>query len=282
MLNVKPDESMSRCVAEAIRRRRSTRQFSDEPVSYETLLKLVEAGTYAPTGSNMQSQRFLIITDPDEIARLDSYRYVWPYRSSQKERRRQGRTGVLANAKSLIVVFSDTSITRRDATGEYYSVWHALDVQNCSAAIENMLIMATSMGLGTCWISATEAMNHTRMISYRTWREALSAYDIPPEYSIQGIVAVGYDRKTDPEGFPAGEKMHGVSWLPTARENVESYLVGKARADTQRDFPWTQRLAIRGLGGFISLLLAVVKRMELLHARIELRAIHRWHETSDR
>jgi len=61
MLEVKPDETATHYVEQIIKRRRSTRHFTDEPVSHETLLKLVEAGVYAPSGSNTQCQRFLII-----------------------------------------------------------------------------------------------------------------------------------------------------------------------------------------------------------------------------
>jgi nitroreductase len=281
MLEVKPDKTATHYVEEIIKRRRSTRYFMDEPVPYETLIKLVEASVHAPSGTNTQCQRFLIISDPSDIARLDSVRFSWPYKSSAIRNKQGDRKGIIANAAALILVFSDSTPNLRPMTGEYF-IWRLLDIQDCSAAIENILIMATAMGLGTCWVSASEAMNHTRLLSKRTWREALADYAIPPEYNIQGVILIGHAKTKDPDGFPVGERMHGWDWSPTARRPVENYLIDRRSLPAPDTLPWLEKQKLRILRKLVHMLLAVIKRLDKLLSETELRTIDRWQQKRSR
>ena len=133
-------------VASVIAHRRSVRRFADRPIPRELLEQLVTAGIQAPSGSNFQNQRFLIIEDPEEINRIGKLRFVWPYRGTDRSRV-EGRYpgGIIGLAKALIVVFADAQENDRRGTGEYY-LWESLEIQNCAASIENILILATAMG----------------------------------------------------------------------------------------------------------------------------------------
>lgn len=264
----KPGEESARYVGEIIRRRRSTRHFTGDPVPREALRALVEAGVQAPSGSNTQNPRFLILDDRDALARLDSVRFVWPYRNYTKRKDEPDRVGIIGSAAAAILVFADASLTGAKDGGEHH-IWRALDNQNASAAIENMLLMATAMGLGTCWVSATEEMSHSRLLSGQSWRSALPDYNIPSDYHIQGIVIVGHARKTDPDGFPAGERMHGVDWTPTARQAVETYLI-EPSATLPRETPrGLKRLWRRTLVACVRGLLHLTHRLERAIHRIE-------------
>lgn len=228
MQKIAPSEALAGMVEEVIHRRRSTRHFSDTPIPFETLLRLVRAGIASPSGSNTQNQRFLVLTNPEEIAALDGVRFSWPYKSSRRRSQEPDRKGIIANAKAVILVFSDNAKTDFQASGEYF-VWQELNVQNCAAAIENILLLATAMGLGSVWISASSKMAYTRMLTERRWAEALPRWQIPHHYGVQGIIALGHPRQTDEKGFPTGERMHGVVWSQTERAEVEAYLIGERR-----------------------------------------------------
>lgn len=207
--------------------RRSVRQFSPDVIAEQDILRIVEAGVYAPSGSNAQNQRFLVLKTAEEKQALGTIRFVWPYPSAQSMRQKKA-SGLIGGATAVVVVFADTSLTDRRDNGEYY-IWQTLETQNCAASIENMLNMATALGIGSCWLSATAAMSRSRLLSGRSWASAFADFDVPAWYRIQGIVILGYPSAgCDDLGFPKGERMHGASeWAPTTRKPVSDYLVTK-------------------------------------------------------
>lgn len=235
-------------VEATITHRRSVRHFSDRPIEPETLKRLVNAGIYAPSGSNWQNQRFLIIDDKAEIARVGETRFVWPYQKADLNRIKKNHpAGIIGKSAALILVFSDSLENDRRNNGEYY-IWQALEIQNCSASIQNILLMAASLGIGTCWISASETMNYSRMLSGDTWRKVLATYDIPAHYKIQGVIMLGYPTSTDELEFPVGEKMHGATiWQGTERKPLEHYLIrhGRENSDKVPTLPKLQQIKLR-------------------------------------
>ncbi|MBI5100116.1 MAG: nitroreductase [Nitrospirae bacterium] len=114
-------------IFEIIKTRRSIRKFSDEPVSDEIIDKIIEAGTWAPSGLNNQPWKFAIIRNNElktKISTLTRY-----YR-------------IVLNANTLIAVFLDNSLTY-DRTK---------DCQAIGACIQNMLLAIHSIGLGAVWL----------------------------------------------------------------------------------------------------------------------------------
>ena len=105
---------------EAIRRRRSVRDFTGEPIPREDLLKIVDAGRLAASGYNRQPWDFIVVTDREMIDRL-KVASEW-----------------MDKAAAIIAVVLDPS-----------SEWW---VEDGSAAVENMLIASTALGYGSCWL----------------------------------------------------------------------------------------------------------------------------------
>jgi nitroreductase len=105
---------------EAIRRRRSVREYTGEPIRREDLETIVDAGRLAPSGYNTQPWDFVVITERDMIEQL-KVASLW-----------------MEKAGAIIAVVMDPS-----------SPWWREDG---SAAIENMLIAATALGYGSCWL----------------------------------------------------------------------------------------------------------------------------------
>ncbi len=105
---------------EAIQKRRSVREFTGDPIPREDLEKIVDAGRMAATGSNRQPWDFIVVTDREMISFFRS------------------AADWIDKAAAVIAVVMDP-----------YSRWW---VEDGSAAIENMLIAATALGYGSCWL----------------------------------------------------------------------------------------------------------------------------------
>ena len=109
--------------------RRSVRLYNPKAIKVESINKVIEAATWAPSGKNDQPWKFKIITEQniiEEIAKL-SANSRW-----------------LKTAPCLIIVYLD----------KVCSYHYIKDVQSCGAAIQNMLLAAHEMGVGSCWIGS--------------------------------------------------------------------------------------------------------------------------------
>lgn len=115
-------------VLEAIFRRRSIRKYSPQPVELEKLELLLKAGMAAPTAMNCKPREFIVVTQAEKMARF----------------RRELLFGD-RNAPAAIVVCGHPGLSINPAASLFW-------VQDCAAAVENMMIAAVSLGLGTVWI----------------------------------------------------------------------------------------------------------------------------------
>lgn len=115
---------------EAIRARHSYRgTYTSRSVPREDLRAIVETGIRAPSGHNAQTTSFVIVDDPDLLSRVVQG---------------VGRAKSLADARALIAVVMDP----RPAAG-----WDiAFGVEDCAAAVENMLLAITALGYASVWI----------------------------------------------------------------------------------------------------------------------------------
>jgi nitroreductase len=105
---------------EAIRKRRSVRQYTGDPIPREDLETIVDAGRLAATGGNRQPWEFIVVTERETIEQL-KVAAQW-----------------MDKAGAIVAVVLDAS-TR----------WW---VEDGSAAIENILIASTALGYGSCWL----------------------------------------------------------------------------------------------------------------------------------
>ena len=209
-----------------IKNRRSTRSFTDEKISKTNILKLIDAAIYAPTGTNSQNIKFLIIDSPEELKKIGMARFSWPYSNAAKMKEKYP-SGLIGNSTCAIFVFSDTKKRNYNDDhnlGEYF-IWKNLEKENASAAIQNILLAATALGIGSCWISLNEEMNYTRLMSGTSFYETFSNYGVPQHFIPQGCVILGYPRLGYYEKFPRGEKKHGPNLANVERSKIEDYLI---------------------------------------------------------
>ncbi len=116
---------------EAIARRHSYRgPYRDQPVPRADLQRIVQAGLQAPSGRNGQTTRFVIIDDPDLVARI---------------RPLHDTNTAMQQAQAYIACIID-----RDPPPVFHNFSFA--VEDCAAAVENMLLAITALGYATVWI----------------------------------------------------------------------------------------------------------------------------------
>ena len=110
---------------EPILKRRSIRKYTDEPVSEEHITAMLEAAMSAPSGMNRKPWHFVVVTDRQQLDRLGDTSTSW---------------AMLKEAPLSVVVCGDPGISER--------YWD----QDSIAALENMLIAVSMLGLGAVWL----------------------------------------------------------------------------------------------------------------------------------
>ncbi len=115
----------------AIERRYSYRgPFREDRIPREDLERIVKAGLAAPSGKNAQTTSFVIVDDPVLVETIGSM---------------HPENLALQQAKALIACVIDR---RPEAVYE----GHSFQVEDCAAAVENMLLAVTALGYGSVWI----------------------------------------------------------------------------------------------------------------------------------
>ena len=109
---------------EVVEKRRSVRRYKDDPISISDIEKIVNAGRLSATARNEQPWEFIVITDKRRLERLAEI--VSPNGAFLKDA-----------AAGIVVLCRNT---------KYY-------LEDGSAATENMLLAATALGIGSCWIA---------------------------------------------------------------------------------------------------------------------------------
>lgn len=166
-------------VLEAIFTRRSIRKFTGEVVSDEDLQTVLRAGCYAPSAVNRQPWHFVVIRNPQA---LEAITKIQPY------------SKMMPQAGCCIVVCGDK--TRQVLTG--------LLVEDCSAAMENMLLAAHGLGLGAVWCGLYP-LPFTRPLAKQL--------KLPIQMLPVGMMALGHkaEERTVPERFDPA-RVHYEQW----------------------------------------------------------------------
>lgn len=169
-------------VIENIMTRTSIRQFTDQPVSKETLDTIVKAGMAAPSAMNKQPWAFVVITEKNV---LDSLNSKHPYAN-------------LKTATAAIVVCGNMEKTIEGAGKEYW-------VQDCSAATENILLAAHGLNLGAVWCGVYPVEERVKDVS-----EVLG---LPENIIPLNIITMGYPAENpEPKDKFNQANVHYQTW----------------------------------------------------------------------
>ena len=139
---------------EAIAARRSTRRFKSDPVPDDTLRAVLNAAVQAPSGKNRQPWRFVVVTGDKRTEMVGVMREGIANAKSKGEGpgSSEGSAAVMAQAPATVFIFNPEGMhpwLTRDAGKAFMDV---VDVQSIGAAIQNMLLAAQDLGLGSLWI----------------------------------------------------------------------------------------------------------------------------------
>ncbi|MDV3428981.1 MAG: nitroreductase [Bacillota bacterium] len=165
-------------IIECINSRRSGRIYTDELISEETMTKLIELGTKAPTGSGLEPWGFVIIRDKEEIDSLSEMtkKFItenlerYPYLQQYSKWMTNPKFHVFNRANTLLLIY-----------GNPVSHWYVYD---CSMAAGNIMLAAHSMGIGTCWIGFAEHTLNTK--------EFKEKHGVPGKYELISAISMGY------------------------------------------------------------------------------------------
>jgi nitroreductase len=145
--------------------RRSVRTFTAAPVSDATVRTLLKAAMAAPSARAKDPWHFIVVRNPSLLARIAD---LLP----------NGRS--IAKAPVGIVVCGDSNQANRKDISYL--------LQDCSAAIENLLLAASMMGLGACWLGVHP--NRMRIDGLR------QLFQVPPMIIPVAAIAIGHPRET--------------------------------------------------------------------------------------
>jgi coenzyme F420-0:L-glutamate ligase/coenzyme F420-1:gamma-L-glutamate ligase len=177
-------------VLEAIHQRRSIRRYEDRPVERDLIERIIEAGTWSPSGHNRQPWRFVVLQDfaiKERLAlamgarlRADLERDHLPEDVIGKETSRSYERLTAAPVLILVCLTMAQMDVYKDEKRNHNEF--VMAVQSVAMAGQNILLAAHDLGLGACWTCAP-------LFCPDVVSETL---DLPEDWQAQGIITMGY------------------------------------------------------------------------------------------
>lgn len=149
-------------VQEAIETRQSIREFSNKPVKFELVLEAIDAANHAPFAGNLNNLKYILVSEPERKQILaENAQQYW-----------------IADSSWIVIVCSEQQKLEQlyNERGKSYAK------QQAGAAIENILLRLTDLGLGSCWIGSF-ADNSIK-----------SQFKIPDKWEIEALIVIGHSK----------------------------------------------------------------------------------------
>ena len=150
---------------EIMRSRRSVRRYTDEKISDELLKKIVSGALLAPSGHSKYPCEFIVVTNRELLDKMSHCR--------------KGVAKMLEGAAAAVVVIAD-----KDKSDTF--------VEDSCVAMMNMELVATSEGIGNCWIQVRNREAEDDSSSENYLRGILN---FPENFACQAILSLGYPAK---------------------------------------------------------------------------------------
>jgi len=186
-------------IIDAMKNRRSIRAYEAKPIPREVLNTIIEAGNEAPSAMNSQPWRFVVVEDveakkkllgaalpkakaiTEQVKNIDPERY-----EAIKKRYAELPDPVYYSAPTIVFVIG---------SGMYAD-------HSCPMACENMMLAATSLGLGSCWVGFGAMVTEDQ--------EVRRLLELQPGDSIYGPILLGYPKAHPPRPPKKDPK---VKWI---------------------------------------------------------------------
>ena len=159
---------------EVIRTRRSVRSYKPDPIPDEVLMRVLDAARIAPSGSNRQPWRFIIVKD-EEL----------------KKRLAEACSGQHFIAEAPVIIVACGRNIHYNRGGYMGDMSMLVDV---SIAFTHLILAARAEGLGTCWIGSFDNEEVKRILN------------IPEDVNVVAITPLGYPKREDAFREPGSRK----------------------------------------------------------------------------
>lgn len=147
---------------ELVKRRRSTRKFTEEKISEDQVVELMKVALMAPSSKRSTPWQFVLVDEAEKLEKLST------------SKAHGGK--LLAGAPLAIVVLADPMVS---------DVW----VEDASIASALIQLQAENLGLGSCWVQIRERLDKNEASAEDNVRQIL---DIPLQMQVLAIIAVGH------------------------------------------------------------------------------------------
>jgi nitroreductase len=148
---------MTMSVLELITNRRSIRRYRTDEIPQHTVKRILEAGRYAPSADNKQPWHFIVVTNPEVKEKLSKGRW---------------NSFIKDSAFTVVGCAYEGSASRK---------WSTVDT---TIALQNMVIAAWSLGIGSCWIGDFKEAEVKRILG------------VPKDWKILSLISFGYPAET--------------------------------------------------------------------------------------
>ncbi len=177
----------------SIKNRRSVRMFTDKPVKDDQLRTILHAANQAPSAHNQQSWRFIVLKGgkKNQLAELISEKSNGFSRPSSTLLRLASRS--IASAPVVIAVVNTSELIVRGTElfkvdkNTAHDFFRIMEIQSSAAAVQNLLLAATSIGLSTVWLGVLVLIKNDVL-------QLLGE----PEGEFMAVIPVGYPAKSNP------------------------------------------------------------------------------------
>jgi len=175
-------------VGKCIKERRSIRKYKDKIIEWKKITEILDCARFTPAAGNIQNWRFILVSDKDKKEKLA--------KAALKQY-------FIEESAYIIVVCRDDKELKRF----YRKRADLYGVQNTAAAIQNIMLRAHSLGLGTCWIGAFDE------------QAVKSALKIVGDIHVDGMITLGYpnEKVKAPKRMDLRDMVYFEEWKNTSK-----------------------------------------------------------------
>lgn len=186
---------------DVLKRRRSIRKYLPDQIKDDELSAIMEAATYAPSGHNCQPWHFTVIQNKETIEFMNEKIKQQMISSSQEWAVKLGNSKqyhVFHHAPTVVIISGDkTAHSPLPLAGTEFSYTPLVD---CAASIQNVMLAAESLGIGSCWIG---------VVNFFFPLPDVKELGIPANYQPYFAVTLGY-KDISSSGLAASKRKSNV------------------------------------------------------------------------
>jgi nitroreductase len=191
---------------ELVRKRRSIRRYSPAPLPKDTLETVLEAARLAPSSGNKQCWRYVIVTERDIKRKLAEAGEMFA-----------------DEAPVIIVACADPTASHRQAGMDHYLV-------DIGISFEHLILAATSLGLGTCWIGGFDEEIFKKIL------------DVPDDVRVVAYTPLGYPDEKKGRVF-ARKPLRDICFYEKYGQKKSQVILGAFLAVTESIYIKSRKLA---------------------------------------